>query len=267
MSEALLNLFNIYGWPGLAAAIGILILTYFINKNQKKSDKKISDGFSKLSDSMMEQNKQLISAITESNKETQSNLFNIINTTIVKNDKLKKEQHDEAFAYRMDISDEINDYIKEINDVYHANRTMLIEFHNSKENLNGLPFAWYDVSFERQSRDTVTLQQKCKNMQIQNIICVIRDIKDNNNNIVHYNSEDIENLYDRSSVLYAQLKEINVTDIIYSGLYNKYNVLIGILVIEYNSKHPYYKENVSYDDINTRSEQLSTMLRFKSNNI
>lgn len=265
MSDALINLFNIYGWPGLAAAIGILVLTYFINKSQKKSDKKISDGFSKLSDSMMEQNKQLISTITDSNKETQEHLFNIINVTIKKNNREKKEQHDEAFAYRMDISDEINDYIKEINDIYHANRTIVLEFHNSKENLNGLPFAWYDISFERQSRDTITLQQKCKNMQIQNIVCVIRDIKENTNNIIHYNSTDIENLYDRSSVLYAQLKEINVTDIIYSGLYNKYNVLIGILCIEFNKKHPYNSDTISFDDINARSEQLSTMLRFKSN--
>lgn len=163
----------------------------------------------------------------------------------------------------MDISDEINDYIKEINDFYHANRTMLIEFHNSKENLNGLPFAWYDVSFERQSRDTVTLQQKCKNMQIQNIVCIIRDIKDSKNNIVYYNNEEINKLYDRSSVLYAQLKEIGVTDIIYSGLYNKYNVLIGILVIEFNDKHKFDKSSISFDDINARSEQLATMLRFK----
>lgn len=263
MSETLLKLFTDYGWPGLGAAIGILILTYFINKNQKKSDKKITDGFSKLSESMMKQNEQLISAITTSNKETQDNLFNIIQSTIHNNDIQKKDAHDKAFAYRMDISDEINDYIKEINDFYHANRTMLIEFHNSKENLNGLPFAWYDVSFERQSRDTVTLQQKCKNMQIQNIVCVIRDIKDSKNNIVYYNSEEINKLYDRSSVLYAQLKEIGVTDIIYSGLYNKYNVLIGILVIEFNDKHKFNKDNISFDDINARSEQLATMLRFK----
>ena len=268
MTETFIKIFDTYGWPGLIGVVGIIIMTYFLNTNQKKSDKKMEDGFDKLAEAMMTQNNKLVdvlsTSISTSNQETQKQLFNIINTTLCTHDDDKKNAHDEAFSYRMDVSNEINDYIKEINDTYRANRTLLLEFHNSKENLNGLPFAWYDISFERQSRDTMALQSKGKNIQIQNIVFIINDINHAPNNIVHYSANDMEHIYEKSSVLYAQLKEIDAKDLIFSGLYNKNNKLIGILCIEYNDRHPYIEQNIDYNDINLRSEQLSTLLRFKS---
>lgn len=268
MTDTIISIFENYGWPGLLAVVFIIVLTYLINNGQKKSDKKMSEGFEKLSDSIMQQNNKLVDAITTSittsNKSTQDQLFNIINRSIRQEDKIKKEEHDDKFNYRIDISNNIINILKEINDTCHASRTLILEFHNSNENLAGLPFAKYDATFEWLSRDVSTLSAKCKDMQIQVLSPILPDIKAAKNNIIHYNHTDIEKLiYKKSSVLYSQFKEINIKDIIYSGIYNNANKLIGIISIEFTDSHPYNELNIDYNNINALSEKISLLIQMK----
>ena len=268
MTDTVITIFQNYGWPGVIAVVFIIILTHFINSGQKKSDKKMSEGFEKLSDSMIQQNNKLIDAITTSitknNQMTQDQLFNIINRSIKYEDNRKREQHDDKFNYRINISNNITSILKEINDTCHAARTIIVEFHNSNENLVGLPFAKYDATFEWLNRDVSTISSKLKDMQIQIISPIIPLLKDAHNNIIHFDENDINNvIYHKSSVLYSQLKEININDIIYSGIYDNNNKLIGLICIEFTNKHPYIDNNVDYESINTLTEKISLLIQMK----
>ena len=238
MTDTVITIFQNYGWPGVIAVVFIIILTHFINSGQKKSYKYMSEGFEKLSDSMMQQNNKLIDAITTSitknNQMTQDQLFNIINRSIKYEDNRKKEQHDDKFNYRINISNNITSILK------------------------------YDATFEWLNRDVSTISSKLKDMQIQIISPIIPLVKDAHNNIIHFNEDDINNLiYHKSSVLYSQLKEININDIIYSGIYDNNNKLIGLICIEFTNKHPYIDNNVDYENINTLSEKISLLIQMK----
>lgn len=268
MTDTIIAIFQNYGWPGLIAIIFIIILTYFLNNNQKKSDKKMSEGFEKLSDSMISQNNKLIDAITtsitESNKSTQDQLFNIINRSIKYENEIKKEEHDDKFNYRINISNNITNILKEITNTCHSSRTLILEFHNSNENLAGIPFAKYDVTFEWLSRNVSTISSKCKDMQVQVLSPILPMIKSAKNNIIHYDANDISHtIYNKSSVLYSQLTELNVTDVIYSGIYNNNNILVGVISVEFTKTHPYVEQNVDYDLINALTEKISLLIQMK----
>ena len=56
---------------------------------------------------------------------------------------------------------------------------------------------------------------------------------------------------------------INISNIIYCGLYNDENKLIGLLAIEYNSDHNFIPEIINYFDIKANAAAIAQLLQFK----
>lgn len=267
----ILTIFETFGFPGIIALCIILILWYLIQRGQKQAKSNIDKGFEQLTTAIISNNDKLLEAITESNKQTQSQLFDIINKSMDKSltshDKMKSEQHTQSLLRRLEVSEYISDILWELMTHYNAQRTVLIEFHNSKENLNGLSFLWYDIQYEKQEKGVSTISHKCRNLQASNLLPIIKMVNNSPSNIAILHEEDIEAIYEKSTVLYNQFKEINVNHIIYCGIYSEENALIGMIALEYQEGHPYHEDMVNLFDIKEKASTIALLLNFNANSI
>ena len=128
-----------------------------------------------------------------------------------------------------------------------AQRASIIEFHNSKENLDGLSFLWYDIQHEKQQKGIDTLSSKAKNLQATNLRPVIKRINNEKTHIIHLGPEDIENIYNESTVFYQYMKEIKASHLVYCGIYNNdTNELRAMLCLEYQEGYPYHEDLIDY---------------------
>ena len=210
----------------------------------------MNSGFTSLTNTITSQNEYLVKAITTSNEKTQDRLFNLINKTIASQDEIKAGIHNYSIGKRLTVSEEVDEVLFELLNMTHAQRTVLIEFHNSKENLDGLAFLWYDIQHEKQQKGIDSISAKARNLAATNIRPIIKKVNNSKTHIVYLNPEDIEELYNESTVLYSYFKEINVNHAIYCGIYNyDTNELRGLVAIEFQEGHPYIEELVNEFDI------------------
>lgn len=255
--ESLLKLFEQYGWPGIVAIIAILIVYYFISKKDKNSIETIKTGFSSLTTTITHQNETLIDAITSSNEKTQERLFNLISKSLDDNEARKRQHHKTSLSKRGEVSDKVDDVLFDILQMTNAQRVILVEFHNSKENLDGLSFLWYDIQHEKQARGIESISAKCRNLQAINLRPIVKRVNNSKSHIINLNAEDIENIYNESTVLHSHFKEIHVQHLIYIGIYNTdTNELIAIIGIEYQEGHPYYDDIIDYFVLKEKSSLI-----------
>ena len=266
MLNNILEFFNNYGWPGIVAIVLIIVIYWLITQKDKSTKDTITTGFDKLANSISNQNEHLIDSITRSNEKTQKELFNLVKTTLSERDNTIKHNHDKSLDRRLMISEEIGNILWDTMNLYNCQRAIVIEFHNSKENLNGLSFLWYDVQYEKQQRDVISISNKARNLQASNIVPIINRVNNTPGNIIVLNSDDIEKIYDESTVLYSQFKELNVEHIIYSGIYSSNNKLIGLIALEYQKNHPYHEDIINLLDIKERTAKIAQLLQFSKNN-
>ena len=245
--ESLLKLFEQYGWPGVMAIICILVVYYMISKKEKKNNDIINKNFNNLTETISKQNETLIDAITDSNDKIQNRMFDLICKTLDNRDKQKNDTHKLSLAKRQEVSKQINDILFDILLWSNAQRVSIVEFHNSKENLDGLSFLWYDMQYEKTERGVKSLSSKIKDSQATIIYPFVRRVNESESNIVNITPDDIENIYNESTILYEHLKKVNVSNMVCCGIYNNdNNDLIGMMIIEYHNGHIYNDELIDY---------------------
>lgn len=266
MLNNILEFFNNYGWPGIVGTIIIFVIYHIINKKDKSTQNIITSGFDKLATSISNQNEHLIQSITSSNEKTQTEFLSLVKTTILDRDKNIQDTHNKSIDKRIKISKEIDTILWDMMNLYNCQRVVVIEFHNSKENLNGLSFLWYDIQYEKQQRDVYAISNKVRNIQASNIIPIINKVNSTSGNIIILNPEDIEKIYEESTVLYSQFKELNIEHIIFSGVYSSNNKLIGLVALEYHINHPYHEDLLNLLDIKGRTDKIAQLLEFLKNN-
>lgn len=247
--DVFINLFDKYGWSGVIAIVVLILGYYFVSRSNKATTTNINNGFDRLTENMVEQNKALIEAVTKSNEKTQDNLMKLVCKSMDKQmtefEQNKADLHDKSLKKREELGKKVDKIIFDILKSTKAQRVAVLEMHNSKANLDGLAFLWYDVQYEKQQRGISTLSEKAKNLQAINLRPVITRINEAKNHIITLDANDIENIYDESTVLYAHLKELRVTNLVYSGIYNTdTNELIGLISIEYQEGNTYLDEFV-----------------------
>ena len=266
MLDNIFQFFNSYGWPGIISVVLVLVIYWFITKKDKTTKDTIINGFDKLANSISDQNEHLINSIACSNEKTQAELFNLIKTTLSDRDNNIKSYHDKSLNRRFIVSEEINNILWETMNLYNCQRVLVIEFHNSKENLNGLSFLWYDVQYEKHQRNVHSISNKIRNLQASNIVPIINKVNDAPGNIIVLNQDEIEKLYNESTVLYSQYKELNIEHIIYSGIYSPDNKLIGLVALEYQKNYPYHEDLINLLDIKEKTAKIAQLLQFSKTN-
>ena len=243
--ESLISMFEQYGWPGIIAIVCILIVYYFISKKDKKAIDTINAGFVGMATTMSQQNETLISAITTANENSQNRLFELVTKALDKKDSESDSRHRNALKKRAEISAQIDSILFGLLQHTHAQRTFVIEFHNSKCNLDGLSFLWYDMQYEKQQKGITAMSPNVKSVQAGSIYPIVKRVNREKTHIVEIGPEDIDKIYNESTVLYSQYKNADISHIIYSGIYNTdTNELIGFVGVEYHNGYIYNEDFV-----------------------
>ena len=265
--ETLLKVFDKYGWPGVIVILLVGVIWLLLKTQTKHVNTGLKEATDKMTNTIVEQNGELVKMLGDQNDK----MIGCFTDTLAKqNDKLvdcvitlkgSQEAHDMGIDERLDVQSTINDKIKHLCDILHAQRVAVLEFHNSKENLDGLPFVWYDMQYEYQVRNIEAIENKVKNLQAGALSPVIDELK--NNDYILWLREDIDNVYDKSSVLYDYLiNKLNLNAIIYYPLYNNLNKLIGLLAVEYGESFntELINDIIDINEIKLEAGAISTLI-------
>lgn len=262
--SAIENIFSKYGWPGLLVAGAIAVLVYVIKQHLTKSatstNKVLTDGFTDLSKSMQDQNQKLLEAIIKQSEENNKTIGKVLDSVLTEKSSRDKQTHDDQMKYRMDVSKLIRTKMKDLLNRYNADRIFILEFHNCKENVVGMPFYWADMTYEEISRGVKSIQPAWRDQEASQLIPIIDDMEEFGGYKI-YNIEDIEALQDQSSILYRKLRiERGVQEAIISALYSQDNILIGLLVLEYEDGVFIPIEVLDDEDIISQANSIATLL-------
>lgn len=264
MFEFFTKMIEEFGGLGLILIMLGGLLYFLILKSGKKTEKSIADMSENITSTLVNQNNNMLNVLTQNNTQLQTNMMSLIEKSIMNRDISVKDLHSASMQHRLDISDKMQMMLYEMMHFYHARRCGVMEFHNNTNNLNGLSFLWYDLSYENLQRNVTPISGNCKNQQLSILTPVMNDVIDNNG-IAVYRSSDIEKIEERSPVLYNHLvSRIKVNSIIYVGLYDMNNVLIGLAFLEYSEKYPYPESIIDLNDIKQRASGISQLLDFKA---
>ena len=252
--ETLYKIFLEYGWWGILGIILCIVLFWGGQIMIKKINKNMTSGLETIG-------KDLTKEISEQNKE-------LVNKIIANQDKLldhildqkhqDKKTHNIMLNEKMELSDQINEALKDIMNIHNAQRAFILSFHNSGENLSGTPFPKYSCEYEWFDKGLLPLQFKCKNLSISSLAHIVNKILKSDNQQIIYHIDDLAQI---SPSLYALLKDDLTETIVYTAMYDKNNMLIGLLVLEY--KNETVLEHVNLNQLHIQAAELISMLNLR----
>ena len=237
MSGLIQEVWAVSGIFGLLVLAAVFILGIYLKRASNKSSEKTSsvlvEGFKSLSNDMSKHNDKLLDALLSQNKNNTQAILDVVNVALVNHKQQNKTIHDRNLKYRETASLKIKTKIHDLLNRYNCDRAFILEFHNSKQNKTGLSFMWYDMTFEEIAKGVPTIQTYWKDQEISSLLPVVKDIRDEDGFKI-YTIEDLEELQNKSSVLYHRLRiERQLQEAIMIALYGSNNEIIGILILEY----------------------------------
>ena len=254
------TLINIYGDGGLIISVLIVVLfivtPYFFNKSNKTINQGLEKMASEIATSIAKQNENLINSLSNNESKMLDNQMKILEMML----KHSKQEHNEKIDKREAISIPIQEKINHLKIYYNCTRVAVLEFHNSKENLNGLPFKWYDMIYESQIKTADSISHDAQNLPANTLLPIIQDLKQNN--IVILDHEKIaSDIFSKSPVLYDHLiNKVNANTVIYVPLRNLNDKLIGLLVLEYSGQTKFFKETFNSEELFIVAYAISALL-------
>lgn len=235
------DVFSTYGWPGIIVVIALTIGYFALKKLFKESksytSNTIEKGFTEMSTSLSstikEQNEKILNAFISQNEKNNETMRDVMMEVLNKKSSSDQSSHQENIKRRMDISYYVKRRVHDLFKEYNCDRAFILELHNSKQNLSGLAFVWYDMIYEDVARGYNTLQNTYKDQEASQLLPIIKKVNENGG-FAHYTIEELEEFKNNSTALYHRLRiERNLTECIILGLYSSDNSLIGLLVLEY----------------------------------
>lgn len=226
-----------YGVLGVFVII-IGFLAFFIIKELRASN-------SMLVEKQHELNKELNDSITKSLTGMTANLTAALQS---QNDKLidhiihinrhDAETHKENVLERIAITEDIKEKLKELTILSQATRGLVLEFHNSFENLSGFPFAKYTCTYEYVTKGVIPIMQNISGLQFSSISGVVERIFDKSNTdhiVIAHNAQELEEI---SPIMESFIKN-GSESILWKGIFNtKDHMLIGLLALEFRHGIP-----------------------------
>lgn len=252
--DTIIEIFNEYGWWGIlgifACCIIFLCMKYIIYK--LTSD--VSSGLEKvgenLTNQLAEQNKQLTSTMIGQ----QEKLIDYL----VKHEEKKLENHNNMLNERMILADDINMKLKDIMNIHNSQRAFILEFHNSYQNLSGVPFAKYSCNYESFERGLTPLAYRTIGLPFSSIAKIVSEIIKSPNQQIIYN--DYKLLIKDNPSLETYMDD-HITVTIFTGLHDNNNILIGLLVLVYNT--PINTKKINLNQISIQSAELTSLLNIR----
>jgi len=257
--DVVIEFLDKYGWGGIL----MMALAGAIFFGGKWLSNKLSDDMStglekvgeKLTDQMSKQNDQLLNVIVGQQDKL---LDSILNKRVV-----DAQKHNEMLFDKIKIADEINQALKEIMLFHNAQRAFIIEFHNTSSNLSGVPFAKYSCTYEWHDKGVYSLIGKCDSLPFSQMAKVTTDVLNSKNQIMIYT--DMEKFADENISMWSALANdtTKTTAVVYAAMYDKNNVLIGMMCLEYQKEHTFTEEDINQLGVETAQLTSIINLRYK----
>lgn len=253
--DALFDIFNDYGWwgiLGLVFCMGMYLLTKWLG-NKLSND--VSSGLEKVGETLVKtiskQNNELTKTIVEQQDKLVEHLIN--------KDSIDYENHNNMLNKRIELADDINMSLKDIMYIHNAQRAFIIEFHNSYENLSGVPFAKYSVTYEWFEKGLMPLANKCMGLPFSQLAKIVSDIIFSDNQQKVYT--DLEKMEEENPSLFALVKDTRTKAIVYNAMYDRNNQLIGCLTLEYQI--PLEDAHLNLDQLKIQTAELTSILNIR----
>lgn len=239
MSGLIQEVWAVSGIFGLLVLAAVFILGIYLKRASNKSSEKTSsvlvEGFKSLSSDMSKHNDKLLDALLTQNQNNTRAILDVVNVALINHRQQNKNIHDRNLKLRETASLKIKTKIHDLLNRYNCDRAFILEFHNSKQNMTGLSFLWYDMTFEEIAKGVPTIQTYWKDQEASTLLPVVKDICDEDGFKI-YTIEDLEELQHKSTVLYHRLRiERQLQEAIMIALYGSNNEIIGILILEYEA--------------------------------
>lgn len=252
--NVLFEIFKLYGWWGLLGIVICIVLFFTSKYVSKKITKDVSSGLEKVGEKLTDQMAKQNDKLTETIIDQQKKLVDYI----ISKDIDKQTNHNVMLHKKMVDSENINMTLKDIMNIHNAQRAFVLSFHNSGENLSGIPFPKYSCDYEWFERGLLPLQFKCKNLSFSSLAHIINEIlKSPTQQIIYH----IDDLAQHSPSLYALLKDDLSETIVYTAMYDNNNILIGLLVLEYKQQH--IPEHVNLNQLHIQAAELTSILNLR----
>ena len=225
----LLDIIEQYGWFGgvvVVLSIVVWLLIKFILDRLSTDVNTMSNNISdKIAESMTKQNESLVAIMNNQNDK--------LIDFLIKTNSDEKNSHSSMLESKMNIASDVNDKLKDITNYTNADRVSILEFHNSSNNLLGIPFAKFSCTYEWFKPGIVPLMMKLSGLQFSILSSVVKDILNGNKQYIIY--ESINDIKYNNPALYYELEQAKVKSIIYFAMYNNNNCMLGLLSIEYHN--------------------------------
>lgn len=249
--------YGIWGVVGLVLCMGLFLLTKWLSNklsdDVKSGMEKVGE---KLTNQLSIQNDKLINTIVDQQERLVDHLLN------KKSD--EEENHNNMLNERINLTEEINNSLKDIMNIHNSQRAFIIEFHNSYKNLSGVPFAKYSCTFEWFEKGLPPLTTKLNALPFSMLSKVVSDILEEPSGMKIYT--DMKKMEDENPALFAACKDNRTKAIVYSSMYDRNNILIGLLVLEYQV--PLKDAHLNLDQLKVQTAELTSILniRYKYSN-
>ena len=205
----------------------------------------------KLTDQMSKQNDKLLDTIVEQQDKLIEHMLHSKNN--------EADNHTNMLAERINLTEEINASLKDIMHIHNSQRAFIVEFHNSYTNLSGTPFAKYSCTFEWFEKGLSPLTTKLNALPFSMLSKVVSDILNEPSGMkVYTNMNKMET--DNPS-LFAACKDERTEAIVYSSMYDKNNVLIGLLILEYQI--PLAQGHLNLDQLKIQTAEITSLLNIR----
>ena len=251
--EALFDIFIKYGWFGIIGIVLCIILFYCAKLMIYKIDKNMTSGLEDIGQTLTQeiskQNEKLVSTMIDQQHMLIDHIVNQNNT--------EKKNHSDKLGKRIELSDEINLALKDIMNIHNSQRAFILEFHNSYQNLSGTPFAKYSCTYEWFEKGLSPLIYKCVGLPFSSIAHVVNQVMKSKKQQVIY--DNLKLLEETSPGLYSLFKEDDTKEIIYTAMYDKNNIFIGLLVLEYKEK----PAKINLNQLHIQAAELTSILNLR----
>ena len=248
-----------YGWGGIIMlAVGLILFCiekWITNKLTNDVTTGLETVGKQLTDQISQQNDQLLNVIvTQQDK---------ILDSILNRKTIDEQKHNDMLFDKIKIAEEINVALKEIMLYHNAQRVYIIEFHNSNSNLSGVPFAKYSCTYEWHDKGVYSLSGKCNSLPFSQIAKITADVLNSENQMIIYT--DMEKFADENISLWTILTVAHskTKSIVYIAMYDKNNILIGMLCLEYYKDHNFTEEEKNQLGVETAQLTSIINLRYK----
>ena len=255
--EVLLDIFESYGWPGMIGIVVCMVIFILLKKYNNKLSLEVTSGLEKvgekLTDQMAKQNDQLVNVIIAQQDKLFDHIIDSKNKDI--------EKHTDMMIDKINLSDEIVQSLKTIMYSHNSQRAFILEFHNSYQNLSGIPFAKYSCTYEWFDRGIKSISNNCIGLPFSQISTIVSKIlKSENQQLV---CKDISVIEEINPSIYELLLEAEIKQVIFTAMFDSNNIPIGLLILEYMKPHKITEEELNQLKIQTAELTSVINIRYK----